>query len=40
LDLTVDGQRNADNLIHTLTASCKGVSYSDEAAKEAGAKLF
>ena len=32
--------QNADNLIHTVTASCRSIPYTDEAAKEGRAKLF
>jgi hypothetical protein len=35
LDSTVQSQRNANSLIHTVTAACKSIPYCDEAAKEA-----
>jgi hypothetical protein len=40
LDSSVESQRNANSLIHTVTAACRSLPYCDEAAKEARAKLF
>jgi hypothetical protein len=37
LDSSIVSQRNANSLIHTITAA---LPYCDEAAKEARAKLF
>ena len=40
LDTPVEGQVTANNLIHTVTASCKSLPFCDESAKEARSKLF
>jgi hypothetical protein len=40
LDSSIVSQRNANSLIHTVTADCRSFPYCDEAAKEARAKLF
>ena len=40
LDHNMENQRNATNLIHTVSAACKNIPYTDEAAKEARTKLF
>jgi hypothetical protein len=40
LDSSVESQRNANSLIHTVTVACRSLPYCDEAAKEARAKLF
>jgi len=40
LDSSIVSQRNANSLNHTVTAACRSLPYSDEAAKEARAKLF
>jgi hypothetical protein len=37
---SIVSQRNANSLIHTVTAACRSLPYCDEAAKEARAKLF
>jgi hypothetical protein len=40
LDSSIASQRNANSLIHTVTAACRSLPYCDEAAKEARAKVF
>jgi len=40
LDSSIVSQRNANSLIHTVTAACRCLPYCDEVAKEARAKLF
>ena len=40
MDSSIASQRNANSLIHTVTATCRSLPYCDEAAKEAKAKLF
>ena len=36
----MERQHSATSLIHTVTAACKNIPYTDEAAKEARTKLF
>jgi hypothetical protein len=40
LDATSQSQKNANSLIHTVSAACRSVPYCDEAAKESREKLF
>jgi hypothetical protein len=39
-DVSNQNGRPPNQLIHTVSAACKSIPYSDEAAKEARAKLF
>jgi hypothetical protein len=39
-DINTDVSCSSTKLIHTVSAACKHVPYMDEAAKEAGTKLF
>jgi hypothetical protein len=39
-DINTDVSCTSRKLIHTVSAACKHVPYMDEAAKEAGTKLF
>ena len=40
LDINSGISNPSNNLIHTVSAACKNIPYSDEAAKEARTKLF
>jgi hypothetical protein len=40
LDNNLENQYSATSLIHTVSAACENIRYTDEAAKEARTKLF
>ena len=40
MDMNMEIGGSSSQLIHTVTAACKSIPYTDEAAKETRAKLF